>query len=142
MDSGVEDAWKLGGTYVENLAHSAKPLSRAAYLASYAAKKWTKETPDGRPPEFAQMSRRPGIGAVALDDLEAAVYRLSAVPRSIRISGKVFPLDRYMRTKLQERTGLIHEPTPETPPLTLDEAATKSRRNKKREKTASARATF
>ena len=63
----IEDAWKLGNIYVGDLnAHSAQ------YIAGYTTKKMTKaddERLNGRHPEFARMSNRPGIGANAAHDI-------------------------------------------------------------------------
>lgn len=142
FDSGIESAWGRGGTYTEDFGASRKPLDRIAYLASYVAKKWTKETPDGRCPEFAFMSKRPAIGSAALEWLENACWELSYVPRCVRLSGRIFPLDHLMRRKLQERTGLIHAPPESSEPLTIEVQRAKARKGRKRKRAAAARSAF
>lgn len=84
----------------------------AGYVAGYVVKKiargQTRE--DGRVPEFAVMSRRPGIGLVAVPALiealntsHGALYlaRNKDVPVAIQINGKLMPLGRYIRTQLR-----------------------------------------
>lgn len=142
FDPGIESAWPFGGTYTESFSTSRKPLGRIMYLASYAAKKWTKETPDGRSPEFAHMSKRPFIGAAALDQLETACYQLPHIPRTIRIGGRLWPLDRLLRDKLSRRTGLAHAPPESTESLTIAEQSAKNRKQQKRKRYAQARSAF
>lgn len=91
----------------------------ASYTAGYVCKKMTKaDDPrlDGRPPEFARMSLKPGIGAdVALDIANAGVFtdggsrRLVAgedVPGVVRIEKKMYPLGRYLKKKVREIVGM------------------------------------
>lgn len=142
FDGAVEDAWRFGGTYTEDFACSENPIARAGYLASYAAKKWTRECPDGRRPEFARMSRRPGIGASAVPLLAGADISLPHVPRTVRIAGRVLPLDRYMRDKFSEATGLAHGPCEASEPLSLEELGTVGRRLRKKKDYKARRSAF
>lgn len=64
---------------------------------------------DGRYPEFARMSLRPGIGAAAMDDLASA--HLTYIPDAVdvvsalRHGRKLLPLGRYLKRRLRERVG-------------------------------------
>lgn len=85
----------------------------AEYIAGYATKKLTK--PDdvrlaGRSPEFAVMSRNPGIGVPyilplieALNTSHGALYlaRFGDVPTAFSIAGKTLPLGPFIRSKLR-----------------------------------------
>lgn len=94
---------------------------RAAYLAGYTIKKMTQ--PDdprlslGQVPEFFRQSLQPGIGALpaTLDYLQQlhetkggaqVIAETSDVNPSIRIAGKIYPLDNYLKIKLRERLNI------------------------------------
>lgn len=88
----------------------------AAYIAGYVVKKMTRMQDtrlNGRWPEFARMSLRPGIGADAMWDVASAVmqHKLEKkpdfdVPVDLRHGSKTFPLGRYLRRLVRERIGL------------------------------------
>lgn len=119
--SGVIDqAWGLGHTYVGDLT----PKS-AQYIAGYVVKKMTAaddERLKGRAPEFAVMSRRPGIGAEAMrvvaaqlgDSVGASlVARTGDVP--VHLQGarrKAVPLGRYLRRRLRDEMGFSDQGAP------------------------------
>lgn len=70
------------------------------------------------------MSNRPGLGALALDDiasvlLENNLDELVDVPTSLRHGPRLLPLGRYLRRKLRERIGRA----PDTPKEVLDQMA-------------------
>jgi hypothetical protein len=107
------DAWaKKGGVHVGELTNDS-----AQYLAGYVCKKWTRADEaklNGRAPEFARMSRRPGIGGVAIahaaDALSTrggseAILEMGDVPSEIRTGGRVFGMGRYLRGKLRQAYG-------------------------------------
>lgn len=111
----VDAAWGLGHTMLGTLTYDS-----AQYIAGYVTKKLT--SPDdprlnGRHPEFARMSNRPGIGALAvqafadtvsqygLDDLQET----GDVPTNYREGGQSRPLGRYLRTKLRKELNLDEE---------------------------------
>lgn len=85
----------------------------ASYVGGYVTKKLTsKDDPrlGGRSPEFAVMSRRPGIGSLGLGSLieafntsAGALYfaRHGDVPSSIQIGGKSLPLGGHLRRQLR-----------------------------------------
>lgn len=108
----IEDTWGLGFVYPGNLT----PES-AAYIAGYTVKKMTRHDDPrlaGRFPEFARMSRNPGIGALAvpsiaqtLNDSSGAllIASLGDVPDSLNHGRKSLPLGRYLRSKLRDELG-------------------------------------
>lgn len=85
----------------------------ANYIAGYTTKKLTSDTDIrlmGRAPEFAVMSRRPGIGMAfvpafceALNTSQGALYlaRNKDVPTSFHCAGKTLPISSYIRQKLR-----------------------------------------
>lgn len=88
-----------------------------AYTLGYVIKKMTKKGDkrlDGRPPEFALMSRKPGIGAGFIDrSLEAyrgprgqaAIRSMMWVSESFKTEGKNYTIGRYLKGKLLDRLG-------------------------------------
>lgn len=98
----------------------------AAYIAGYVAKKMTAaDDPrlNGRHPEFARMSRRPGIGVSALHELASMLLELEEfgrvqtdVPVSLQFGGRHRPLGRTLRIKLREMIGR----GPHAPPEVLE----------------------
>lgn len=96
------DFWDKGFVYPGILT----PES-AQYVAGYVMKKLTKpDHPDlnGRFPEFARMSLKPGIGALAVDSLNSstAPHMPFDVPTSFRVNGKNTPIGPYLIRKLRE----------------------------------------
>lgn len=86
----------------------------AAYITGYVTKKLTTAGDprlDGRQPEFALMSRRPGIGSTALPVLIEALNtsagslfmaRHGDVPTAFQTSGRLLPLGPHIRGQLRE----------------------------------------
>lgn len=105
--------WKYGFIKADELN-----AERMAYTAQYCLKKMTKKEDirlDGREPEFSRMSRNPGIGYNGLKRLTAmhetkqgsrVLQERGDVLRTIRVEGRVLPLDRYVLEKLREALGL------------------------------------
>lgn len=94
----------------------------AQYVAGYVIKKLSDNTDlrlEGRVPEFARMSRRPGIGrpAVALiaDVLinsghgRALIDDIGDVPSELRIGRRSIPLGRYMLSAVRKAVGFTEE---------------------------------
>lgn len=108
----VAQIWALG--YV---AAGSLTWQSASYIAGYVTKKLTKKDDPalaGRYPEFARMSLRPGIGAVAVPGLAAElstdvgsrlVVRDGDVPTSVQAGKAHWPLGRYLRRRLREECG-------------------------------------
>lgn len=125
----IQSTWDLGFTFTGDLT-----VASAAYVAGYVTKKLT--SPDSiqnwayreahgqllgdRLPEFARMSRRPGVGATAIPSLGVALttdagcdllIKRGDVPVSIRTSGRTMALGRYLRGKLREELGFPENAT-------------------------------
>lgn len=109
----IADCWPLGLTHVGSVT-----AQSCGYVAGYTTKKMTaKNDPrlQGRHPEFARMSRNPGIGFRAAGDIGESLSRSSAgaawvakngdVPAVTRMDGRFFPLGRYMVSKIREACG-------------------------------------
>lgn len=100
----VRDAWPHGFTETS----LANPM-RARYVAKYTTKVLSGPMLEPfRQPEFALMSRKPGIGLGFLPRVAKAASNLIHVPTHIRIDGKIYRLDTYCQTKLSE---LMDKPT-------------------------------
>lgn len=105
----VGDKWGHGDIEVGRL----EPQS-AGYLAGYVTKKMTKADDvrlEGRHPEFARMSLKPGIGFSAMHEVasQLMVYRLEGrlvdVPGQLRHGSKLLPLGRYLQRSLRRMVG-------------------------------------
>lgn len=100
--------WQLGGIDSGDLT-----LDSAQYIAGYVTKKMTSVDDvrlSGRYPEFARMSLRPGVGAVAIPDVAAAlsgeigqreIANSGDVPSVLSHGRRRLPLGRYMREVLR-----------------------------------------
>lgn len=113
----VDAAWKKGGVHVGGIT-----TASAGYVASYTTKGWSKKSADGlkgRHPEFARMSLKPGIGAVAIPDMGKVISQGvdvitgevygkpdGDVPSQFIYDGQRLPLGRYLRGKLRESVGM------------------------------------
>ncbi|UDN67856.1 replication initiator protein [robinz microvirus RP_152] len=104
----VGDTWKLGNV---DLGQVTKDSS--GYIAGYVMKKLNRfDDPrlNGRNPEFARMSNRPGIGADFMHEVASDLmkYQLDTridVPLALGHARKQMPLGRYLRGKLREAIG-------------------------------------
>ncbi|AZL82727.1 replication initiator protein [Apis mellifera associated microvirus 44] len=113
----IHDSWGLGRVQVAELNDAS-----AGYIAGYIEKKLTRtDDPrlDGRWPEFARMSLRPGIGAGFMPHyfqalLEHNLDGMADVPSAIRIGDKVVPLGRYLTSQLRKLNGKDGKAPPET----------------------------
>lgn len=95
------DTWQYGIVHVGEVnAHS------IAYVAGYVTSKMTRKG-DGYTPEFALMSRMPGIGREPLFDIARHLQALSPYcdepfdPRQIHCDGKLWPSGRYILDTLR-----------------------------------------
>lgn len=113
----IQRSWGKGFTDVGNVT-----LHSVQYVAGYVTKKMTSKDDmrlKGRKPEFARMSNRPGIGALAVDYIAEALFdnetgelqltEKGDVPVALFYAGKQLPLGRYLRSKLQEKLGITDE---------------------------------
>lgn len=105
----IQSTWGHGFTYTGDLTNDS-----ASYIAGYVTKKMTNPTDprlNGRFPEFARMSLRPGVGAYAIPEIHAVlsskhglreIERVGDVPQALVHGQKARPLGRYLRAKLRE----------------------------------------
>lgn len=109
----VAAAWPSGFVYVGELTSQS-----AAYIAGYTTKKMTSKDDvrlHGRCPEFARMSLRPGIGALAIGQIQEALAASSGirhlvstgdVPGMLKHGQSSYPLGPYLRGKLRQAFGI------------------------------------
>lgn len=132
-------SWKKG-----HVLNGTLTKDSASYIAGYVTKKMTDRNPqekylkllskdekiakkykekvidelNGRHPEFARMSNRPGIGAPAIptirdmlwtDHGSELLYELNDVPDIIKIGGKEILLGSYLKNKLRKEIGVTDE---------------------------------
>lgn len=113
VDSWVDaDSKPIGFVHVGDLN-----ADSAQYCVQYVCKAWTKVVPEleGRAPEFARMSLRPGIGAGAVESFEAVMTSRGGcefiqvngdVASVFRREGKLWPLGRYLKQRLRDSVGV------------------------------------
>lgn len=102
------ETWGLGNIFIGELN-----ANTAQYIAGYVCKKMTAADDirlNGRKPEFARMSLKPGIGASMMDEVASILLQmdesdLEDVPTSLRHNGRLMPLGRYLRQQLRLRIG-------------------------------------
>lgn len=99
----ILEAWKSGNIYLGSLEDAS-----AQYIAGYCLKKMTNpEDPrlNGRYPEFARMSLRPGIAGDAMQSVADSILRYNCleddVPAALRHGRALHPLGRYLRRRLR-----------------------------------------
>lgn len=112
----INETWGNGYTLTGDLTKDS-----AGYIAGYVTKKMTsKDDPrlNGRHPEFARMSLKPGIGATALQEIQDTLTTTHGcdhfamegdVPMALQTGKKKLPLGRYLRRKLREKMGFKQE---------------------------------
>lgn len=118
-EEDIQAAWTCPDTKVSKgfVYIGTLTLDSAQYIASYIQKGQTKKDqfPDGRYPEFSRMSRRPGIGALAVEDISNSlttdhgsdvILSHGDVPIALKHGRRSLPLGRYLRRKLREHIGL------------------------------------
>lgn len=105
----IRDTWKHGIIECQPMAPE-----HAAYIVGYVMKKMTSKHDvrlEGRHPEFARQSLKPGIGAHTVPGLAiTAKSRIESgvandVPTAVRINGKISPLGRYLRQQIRKALG-------------------------------------
>lgn len=118
----IKEVWENGAVHVGELnPHSISYLSKyvtkrqnvlSREERKYRVQQW--EIGEGKYPEFARMSLRPGIGAPAVSVLHSSISRSGAdqdvfdgdVPHTFRYKMSLLPIGRYLRGKLREqKTG-------------------------------------
>lgn len=143
----VRSSWPLGLCDVQ----LAGPDSMA-YVAGYCLKKitsWKEEAP-GLVPEFARMSRMPGLGAGAVPSLAQALNTSAVsaeiaargdVPSVMRLEGRLLPVGRYVKLRLRVSSGYpeVHPNYRLSAMLSRPILTTEERQQKRRESLAKAR---
>lgn len=114
LHTALASCWNYGKVDVQ-LWH--KDSDVCSYVASYVTKRMTKPGDprlNGRHPEFARMSLKPGIGAGAMPAVAngvltkgGALYVVQTgdVPRHLRMDGKKWSLGRYLTARLRDECG-------------------------------------
>jgi hypothetical protein len=113
----IKKAWSdKDGQLIGNIRVDPITVGRVSYVLKYALKRLGAATTDigGKPPEFALMSRRPGIGLNATPYFVDAIYRTARDTKrepldifvrdftNIRIGGKTYPIHATLRKKVFE----------------------------------------
>lgn len=107
----VRSTWGLGAVVLGTLE-----ANSAQYISGYVTKKMSRDDPrlsllEGRAPEFARMSLRPGIGADAMHEVASQLMSFNLdtsqadVPSALRHGKRLLPLGRYLRVKLRRLIG-------------------------------------
>lgn len=118
----IGNTWQLG-----HIQCGEANEKTAQYVAGYVLKKMTKSDDGrllGREPEFAAMSRRPGIGAHFMAEVGSKLMEfdlekaLSDAPPNLRHGKKELPLGRYLRRQLRKTIGM----EPNAPASTINAA--------------------
>lgn len=109
----VWDSWGKGNAFVAEFNEQT-----AQYVSGYVVKKLTaKDNPllEGRHPEFARMSNKPGIGRDAADIIAKRLlerhldWSTGDVPHELRIGKRTIPLGRYLLRRLRTQVGFSEE---------------------------------
>lgn len=120
VDAGCADwinrDWSLGMTSVFPAT-----TETMQYVAGYVTKKVVKvrTKKDARVPEFSLMSRKPGIGMLAIPELvrlmktneqiQAAIQRDGDIPVGLRHGSRIMPFGRFLAMKLREALNISPE---------------------------------
>lgn len=121
-EATILKAWQSGGDwlfgeYKAGFIHVAElNQNTAQYLTKYVCKSQAElEEMEGLVPEFVRMSRRPGIGMLALDSMAEGIVRAHGgsiepgdivdVPVSMRSGKRRLPLGRVLRRALRAKIG-------------------------------------
>lgn len=94
-DSPISQIWSHGIVHVGECTRES-----IQYVAGYVLKKLARGSDRGQL-EFSLMSRRPGIGAQAIQYLVDAMHD-DKPPKQVRINGKLYPVGRYLGQKLAD----------------------------------------
>lgn len=110
----IDKAWGLGHTLTAEFNSQT-----AQYVAGYTIKKMTSfgdHRLDGRHPEFARQSRRPGLGADAMSVIAQALEGASFddAPSMIQVGSRKVALGRYLLSKLRAHLQISEEQIAQT----------------------------
>lgn len=108
----VREVWGKGHIVIEDLTRKS-----AQYIAGYVTKKMTSKEDirlNGRHPEFARMSTKPGLAAFAISRISQGMISpvtgeiflcAGDVPSKLNIDGKELPFGRYLLKRLRDVFG-------------------------------------
>lgn len=131
--SGISHAWRIGkdGPLRGFIQLGKLEPASAAYVAAYATKSMEEGdkdvfTPQGCIPPFSRMSRMPGLGSGLCDDIASGLLRVGAdrvedIPAYLSHGRIKWPLGRYIRNRIRERTGVTREASTRYNMAKLDE---------------------
>lgn len=121
----IRDAWGLGNIYVGDVTKDS-----IQYVAGYVTKKMTRKVTSfqrdylgDREPEFPIYPNKPGLGALAVEDLvevltteegAESLIREGDIPSALKHGGRSWPLGRYLRAKIREAYGFVPRRTKAT----------------------------
>lgn len=118
----LQKAWRTAGYDMGHVLVAEFNKYTAQYTCGYVVKKMTYDDDPrlcGRKAEFATMSRRPGLGAPAMeviantvnddDSAVAALEQFSDVPAELKKGKGTLPLPRYLRQRLRKEMGYTDE---------------------------------
>lgn len=119
---GFDDWSTVATSWGKGFVHTAEfNETTAQYVCGYVTKKMTSKDDsrlNGRHPEFARMSNRPGIGALSMatvSDHLHSVFGLDQVaaegdvPRALKLGRRSIPLGRYLRSVLRKEMGFTDD---------------------------------
>lgn len=117
LDLGLfESKWPLGFVYAGDCN-----IKTCMYVSKYTLKRMTEDTDwrlDGRHPEFARRSLKPGIGALAMAVIceklqtrwgQELLRETGDVPRQLKLGKQTLVLGRYLRQKLRQEIGMTDD---------------------------------
>lgn len=109
-ESLVQESWKFGSVHMGMVEDRS-----IGYCTHYCTKGLTTfRSMQGRRPEFARMSLRPGIGAGVVDGIPLVrnglalvdVLNGADVPSGAMVNGRLVPYGRYLKRRLRLKLGL------------------------------------
>lgn len=112
----IARAWHFGRVHVGECTEYS-----IQYVAGYVTKKFVRKDNGTLEPEFALMSRRPGLGTASLVKLAGLLQKPEyqhlfptdkPIPDGLRHGRRFLPFDRFCVEKLYLLTGKEKDPTP------------------------------
>lgn len=113
------DCWKTDEGPIGHVHVGLIEKKSAEYITGYCLKKLTTMGDprlDGKPPEFATMSKRPPLGYQGVNHIRDLLYTRTGaaglakrgdVPSSFRMDGKNYPLGEYWKNYLREEFNIL-----------------------------------
>lgn len=108
-----QKTWSVDGEEIGSVDVGMVEVRTAAYIGGYILKGKTDRRDArlrGKEPEFSRKSNRPGLGALAIDDIASAIlmsgHSFTDVPTYFEIEGQKFPFGRYLTDLLRRKVGM------------------------------------